>query len=168
MRFLPYENFFLLTKLSPTQVESKLTDNTIIRPINVFRIRSNTKKAYEGSVSQSHFEVASNISYRNSFLPIIHGKILPQGSGSRIHIRIQMNLFITGFMVFYLGYISYLGIGFIKRMVEEDKFYPGIIGIIIFFALGYGLMLTFFKLESKKSKKFFAELFQANNNLKDL
>lgn len=162
MKFLPYEKFYLTTSQAPSEVVARLVGNTAPKSHNLFRWTNKSTKPYEGSVDGSNFRLSRIIRYRNSFLPVITGQITADTTGTRVHVRMRMNLFVCVFMGIWLSLVTFAGIAVVSHMLSERKFHSGIFGVLIMFAFGYGLALGGFKYESSKSKKFFAELLQAS------
>ena len=73
-----------------------------------------------------------------------------------------MHFFVYAFMIVWLGFVVFAGLIVLSYMVNRHKFHPGIFGVLLMFAFGYGLTLGGFKFESTKSKKFFSELLKAD------
>lgn len=165
MKFLPYENYYLTTKLTPSQVTFTLKDNIIAPSQNIFRFNTNTAKPYEGYLEGNRFEISRIINYRNSFLPIINGQINSYGNGSRIHVKMRMHAFVSALMFVWLGFVTLLGSGIINLLLREKRFYTDGFFILFMFLFGYGLTVGGFKYESAKSKKFLAYLLQVGTNI---
>lgn len=161
MKLLPYENFYLTTNLPPNIVIEKLKEKTELESFSLFRKNKSSTKQYEGFVASNNFQLKRIIQYRNSFLPIITGEIKSNYIGTGIHVKMKMYPFVYIFMAFWLGFVTIAGITVVTFMLREQKFHPGIFGVLIMFVGGYGLTLGSFKYESTKSKKFLIELLQA-------
>ena len=161
MNFLPYENYYLKTKLTPHQVALLLQKNIIARSRDIFRSNTNTTRPYEGYIDRNIFEVSRIINYRNSFLPIIKGQVYSENGGSSIHVKMKLHTVVAGFMLVWMSGLSIALIGVFTKMLVHKKFEPGIFLVLLMFSLGYGLTIGGFKYESNKSKKHLAELLEA-------
>jgi hypothetical protein len=60
-----------------------------------------------GSVEGDSFKLQRAILYRNSFLPIIRGRIVPIEVGTRIKVTMHLHPFVALFMTFWLGAVGY-------------------------------------------------------------
>ena len=162
MNLLPFESITYRTHLAPEYVLELI--KRAIEPKKTFRIisifGSDKYKDYEGKIDENgDFEISRIISYRNSFLPVIKGKIEQDISGSTITVKMRLHLVVMFFMMFWCGAV---GIGFMVAMVFQSlgneiqalNFIP-----LAMFFFGYGLTMGGFKYESNKSKKFLAKLF---------
>ena len=159
MKFLPYERVKIITALSRDEVLKRL-DNSI-EPKRYFRQFRPGTKPYQGSLEGSHFEVSRIIGYRNSFLPMIKGDVQTEISGCSVHITMHPNIFVTAFMVVWLGGVGFFFLAFLYSLLSASTD-PSILFIPAgMFVFGYGLLLGGFKFESTKSKKFFRDLFEA-------
>lgn len=58
-----------------------------------------------GSVENLTFRIRRNIQYRNSFLPMIRGKINPMPTGSRVNVFMYMHPFSLAFMLVWFGFL---------------------------------------------------------------
>ncbi len=58
-----------------------------------------------GSVENLTFRIRRNIQYRNSFLPMIRGKINPTPTGSRVNVFMYMHPFSLAFMLVWFGFL---------------------------------------------------------------
>jgi hypothetical protein len=56
-----------------------------------------------GSVSDDWFKIHRDIRYRNSFLPMIRGRVTPNGFGSRVDVTMSLHPLVGLFMIFWLG-----------------------------------------------------------------
>jgi len=166
MKFLPYERLKIKTTLSSQEALKRL-DNAI-EPKRYFRLFGSGTKPYQGKVEGSHFEISRIIGYRNSFLPMIKGDVQTEIGGCTIYISMKPHIFIIAFMIFWLGgiglaFLATLGpfvssLGQISTADPSLLLFPG--GMLAF---GYALFLGGFKFESIKSKKFFKDLFVAED-----
>lgn len=166
MLLLPYEHLTITAHLSPDDAQEIVAD--IVEPFRWGRFFwSGHDKPYQGQVSEHRFKITRVIHYRNSFLPVVMGKISPTQHGSVIRITMRPDLFVVGFMIFWFGnaggmFINNLGDVVLSLLQLKSMppisplsiFVPG-----LFLAFGYALIWGGFKLESAKSIRFFRELF---------
>lgn len=101
MKFLPYDHFSINTPQHSLEVIKKL--ETYIEPPKAIRWGFSRDHApYEGTISTSGFKIHRIIHYRNSFLPIIRGQFESTNAGTTVHITMQLNSFVTAFLMFWL------------------------------------------------------------------
>ena len=169
MKLLPFENYTLLTTLSVDEVRRRISDN--IEPNRKFRFamfRRSSTKPYEGQLLDGTFIINRIISYRNSFLPIITGRISNGFSGTEIKIKMRPHIFVLIFMSFWLGIVGLICLALLAtaiaqfRQVLKRGFSPIILIPFGMFIFGCGLITIGFKSESKNSKEFLATLFEAH------
>ncbi len=165
MKYLPFENITYQTKLETEEILNRI--NEIIEPKKTFRMTgifgSSDHKPYEGSINGNTFNLTRIISYRNSFLPRIKGDIVKDFGRTKVNVKMRVNTFVIVFMFIWLGGV---GIGCLAVLASGFKFggqnfEPMTLipfGMLIF---GYALVTGGFKYESLKSKKYLAELFEA-------
>ncbi len=163
MKYLPFENITYKTKLDSAAIFERINEN--VEPERSFRIRgifgSNNYKPYEGSVNGNSFSIRRIISYRNSFLPRIKGVIEKDLHGTRVNVKMRLHLFILVFIFIWCGGAGFGFFAFLTVSIGKGSFDLVILiplGMLLF---GYGLTIAGFKYESIKSKKYIAQLFEA-------
>jgi hypothetical protein len=156
---LPYQQFTIITDLTPDQVHKRLME--VVEPPNNRWPRSQKpNKPYQGQIGEHSFKVHRVISSRNSFLPMIQGRIQAQdGGGSQIQIKMSPSLFVVVFMWIWLSSVGQGALLFLAAMFAEN-FDPIFLVPVGMFLFGIALPLVGFVPEAKRSKKFFIELFQ--------
>jgi hypothetical protein len=163
MKFFPYDSFIIKTRLSPEDIQQILHDN--VEPNGWFQLRWNVQKPYGGKIDERKFSISRIIRYRNSFLPIIKGEIIPNSGGSIVRIKMRPYGFTIAFMCFWLGGVSYMflditGDWFLYITQFQPSEYVSLMGIFIpvaFFIFGYTLLLGGYKFEATKSRNFLYE-----------
>ncbi|HAL82093.1 MAG TPA: hypothetical protein DCO83_07545 [Mucilaginibacter sp.] len=159
MKFLPYENFYIITRLRPDEAESRLQQEVSPGNGSFFNFfRSTFTTYFEGYAVNGRFEFKRNINYRNSFLPQIKGTIENGPGGSRVHVKMNMLVFVTIFMCFWLGATGLAAIALITRQFERGQLTAADFVVFIMFLFGYGLTMGSFKFESLKAKSYLVEL----------
>ncbi len=158
-KYLPFERYSITTALKPHEIRERLQS----RMAHSRLLISRGDDAYEGKVTEEQFKINRIIGYRNSFLPIIEGKILPAGPLTQVDIKMRMHLFVTVFFGIWMGMVAVvclvlLLIWFFPFPWQERQFNPSM--LIPFGMLVFGWALTFFafKFESRRSKAFLNEL----------
>ncbi len=168
-KYLPYEHYTLTTKLSCEEVHKRLADNIEPRKIAISQIfKYSYTKPYKGTILDNNFKISRIVKGRNSFLPLITGQIAPVSGRTQVVIKMRLPIFVFTFIAWIL--IVWLGIYYpplanllnIKHVSSRGygpvDFTP--FGIIIFLLV---LATISFKPESTLSKKFLAELLEANS-----
>lgn len=159
----PYEKFTINTSLHPEIVRQKLL--AVVEPRKAIRWKiNNYEKPYEGEVGDHSFEINRIINYRNSFLPIIKGKIYPEGMGSKIDIKMAMHPFVVVFMSIWLWLVGSTWILSAIATIAERKLESRILVLSGMLLFGLLLPLIGFKPEANDSKKFLIDLLYISRN----
>ena len=171
VKYLPYENYVLISKLSADEVIRRLADNVEPKKsFNFFIAKKSTNKPYQGQISGNTFTISRIINYRNSFLPVITGHISAFHNETHINITMQPIIFVLIFICFWLGVVGLVCLEIIVsalsqiRQILQHGFSP--IALLPFGMFLFGCLLTIFafKTESKKSKKFLEQLLSGQEN----
>lgn len=167
-KYLPYENYILVSSLDNDEIKSRLQENINLKYYTAFqKTKNNTsEKPYEGNIIENKFSINRVIEYRNSFLPLITGEITSKLTGSEIHIKMQLHKFTRIFISLWLGFVSLICVIMIIVLIvtfskiSSQEFKPA--SLIPFGMLAFGFLLTIlsFKAESSKSKVFLKVLFE--------
>ncbi|BAJ01649.1 hypothetical protein SVI_1678 [Shewanella violacea DSS12] len=128
-----------------------------IGPRNLFSLVS--AREYNGSVTKNGFLISKNIYYRNSFLPLIEGKVKPSINGSHIIVTMRLHALVLCFMfVWFCG----VGIGCVAVLSHLDNFsFPLLIPFIMLFS-GIIIVSGGFWFEASKQKTKLVELLTKN------
>jgi hypothetical protein len=95
---LPYERLVIETKLTPGEVAERLREVTA--PGRRLRFRSSApEKDFQGTVSDREFRITRVIDYRNSFLPVVRGRIEDAPGGARVEVSMRLQPVVFGFML---------------------------------------------------------------------
>ena len=163
MKYLPFENITYQTKLDSEEILKRI--NEIIEPKKTFRMTgifgSSDHKPYEGSVNGNSFSITRIIGYRNSFLPRIKGSIKKDFGKTVVNVKMRLHPFVLVFMFIWCGGVGLGFLAFLTSSLEKGTFEPAILIPLAMLLFGYGLTTGGFKYESIKSKKYLAELFEA-------
>lgn len=167
MKYLPRERITYRTNLKPVEILSRLND--ILEPKRDYsNLRafygSGNHKPYEGNIKDHTFYMSRTIAYRNSFLPQIRGVVEADLNGSKVNVKMDLHSMIG---IFMLIWASAVGLACLAVLItlgmggDFDLFMLIPFGMLVF---GYGLVTIGFKLESARSKKDLATLFEAKTN----
>ncbi len=155
MKLIPYNRFNIATEKQPEEVLKVIVDNTSEKRFFSFR----PNKEFNGTIGDDRFYIQRNISYRNSFLPVIEGKVESAEMGSNIDIKMRLHTFVYCFMcIWFIG----VGIGCIAVSLNIDKLsFHALIpfGMLIF---GLALVNGGFWVEATKQKTRLIELLTKN------
>jgi WD40 repeat protein len=100
MKLLPYDAFTIQTREPLSDVIEKL-DAQIEAPKAIRWTFSRNHSPYEGTISNSGFELRRIIHYRNSFLPKLRGRFEPSSDGTIIRVTIRLHPFVIAFLLFW-------------------------------------------------------------------
>lgn len=156
----PFERFTITTALPPDIVREKLI--SVVEPPsrNIRWGMTKPDKPYQGKISESYFEISRIINYRNSFIPVIKGRIYPDGTGSKIHIEMTMHPFVMVFMGIWLGIVGQGALGMLIAAFSSATFEPAYLIPLGMFVFGILLCAIGFRPEANGSKKFLIDLLE--------
>ncbi|MGZ3871947.1 MAG: hypothetical protein ACXVJD_03460 [Mucilaginibacter sp.] len=160
MKFLPFEDFYIITGLKPGQVQERLEKE--VEPDMGFSFKKlfspQSGRYFTGYVVNGTFGFKRIIQHRNSFLPQIKGSTEAWLNGSRVHVKMSMHIGVTIFMCIWLGFALLLGFGFFIQEIRTAPFKIEDLAPFGAFLFGYLLSLGGFKYESIKAQKKLFEL----------
>jgi hypothetical protein len=150
---LPYERFVIETRLTPVQVAERLRAVTAPgRRLRLFRASAGGKD-FEGTVSDREFRVTRVIRYRNSFLPVVRGRIEDAADGARVEVSMRLHPAVFGFMLLWFGFLTISLVVIVVIAAIKQTFSPFFLVPLGMFAFGYALTTGGFKLESRRSRE---------------
>lgn len=168
MKFLPYKKFTFTTKLSPQEFHELLIKKVDRhQPLLAWGNRTSDKK-FEGKIYGLNFEISKKIKYRNSFLPVIYGKMEPFLGGAIVNVTLKPNTFVLVFMSIWLGVVFLVNIVFLAIMVsniftgkgfkfQTEGFIP--LGML---AIGFAIFSIGFWPEAKPTIDLFKKVFDVD------
>ena len=107
MRVLPYDAFTLQT-LDPLPIVLQRMATQIEPPKPIRWQFSGNHLPYEGTLSETGFQISRIIHHRNSFLPVIRGRFEPSPSGTSVRITMRLHPYVIAFLGFwYLAWYSF-------------------------------------------------------------
>ena len=154
--FLPFESYTLATRLSTDEVRERILSFT--EPPKFFRF--DNEKPYQGEIDGENFRVRRIIRYRNSYLPVIKGRIIPGVGETNVSIVMRPTIYALVMTGIGLGIVIPALVYFTNYFLESGLS-SGLTFCLLVLAVGWTAMMLFFKHESKKSKKFFVQLLEA-------
>ncbi len=147
---MPYRVVVLNSACDPDEVHRRL--KAFVSPGSILwgtakRLESGERAEFVGTVKERSFKIGRHIEYRNSFLPILRGRIeaRPEG-GSRVRILMTLNIFIALFMGVWLTFAAFGVIGSRTRGVVQTA------AASLMFAAGLGMCVGGFFYEARKSE----------------
>lgn len=162
---LPLETYTLTTGLSIPEVRQRIADS--LEPKTSFILPMSNKdrvKPYEGQLAGDTFVINRIIDYKNSFLPIITGHLFTTQGQTQIAIRMGLAPLVLAFTIALLTLIGTICLGILlsgllrfSQLFQPGFDWPVVIPFGMFLVLCL-LTVIAFKVESKESKKFLAEL----------
>lgn len=102
---IPYKRFVISTSLTVEEIVNVISDAILPRH-TLTTWHSSTTKVFEGKIDKQGFEIQKIIHNRNSFLPVLYGRIIPADRGSRIEIKLTLNILVGVFSVIWLSAMS--------------------------------------------------------------
>lgn len=172
--FLPVRKYTISTALSQDEVGQRLYQVTdpsrkkISIPVPTFPQFKKDISTYTGTISKTEFKISRNISYRNSLLPVIEGKIDPFPDKTEIRISMRLHIFVRVFMTIWLSLAGIASIVMLSLMVialvHFNALKPEMLIPVGMFFFGYLLTFFAFKYEAKRSKAELNILFEATSS----
>lgn len=162
MKFLPVENIIFKTKLSGEEVIRRISDNTAKNQNFTFSFfGSKPAKYFEGQINEQAFKIKRIINYRNSFLPVISGKINGEPDITTIKVKMRLHALVIGFMCIWFGGVIAGCFAVLAHTLGEGEMSPGLLIPFAMLLFGYILTIAAFKFESSKAKKHLQTIFEA-------
>jgi len=162
MKYLPYENFYIVTTLTPAELTQKLEKE--IEPDTQFGFKRvfyrSSPYYFRGCLLNDGFELYPLIFRKNSFIPFIKGVVEPYLNGSKVQVKMRLHLSMFVFAVVWFGPIITLGCIAIYQALYYGNYGIGSFvpfGMVLF---GYIMILLGFKSESIPAKKKLLKLFE--------
>lgn len=155
--FLPFGKLSYFTHLDSREVGSRILANMDVDKNHgsILRFRSmfsSRKNRYSGFASGKEFSMTRNIRYRNSFLPMISGRVEPSGYGTEVTVELKLNTFVIVFGIIW-------GVGvLLGSVVAVTAFLSEGAGFVAFMPLlmlvfGYLLFTVPFNIEASIFRK---------------
>nr|PZN53184.1 MAG: hypothetical protein DIU61_10040 [Bacteroidota bacterium] len=164
MKFLPFENTVYKTRLDVDEVKRRL--GTILESertpsVKDLFLRRGNHKPYQGRIVDNSFVMVRLIGYQNSFLPRIQGTIEKDIRGTKVNVKMRLNLFVGVFTLIWFTGAAIVGVSIMVSEANNQSFKPMSLMPLGMLLFGYALVTGAFKYESIKSKRHLAELLEA-------
>ena len=173
MKYLPIENITYQTKLDYEEVLNRL--NKVVEPVkNIVEgeffkkehLLKSEDKPYKGSINGNSFSISRIVYARKPFLPRISGVIQKDSNGTKVNIKMRLHSFIMIFCGIWFWFTGAFAYAFIKLPLIYNGDLDGISRLLSLIPIGmlillYAIMVHLFRNESTVSKKYFAQLFEA-------
>lgn len=153
---LPWRRFEIDTHLTPGECVHAL--EAIVEPRKWFRLsRTRPTRDFEGEVNGLEFSIRRIIRYRNSFLPVISGTILPGFSATRVRIAMRPNWFALAFWVAWMMAVA--GFAALLLFHGTEKIPPQAAAVVLIMAVvGYLICVIPFGIEAQKARRILADV----------
>lgn len=158
MKYLPFERVIYSTNLPQQEIIKRLSD--VVEP-KTFSFGRKPTKDYKGSVDMKNFDISRVINYRNSFLPQIYGTIQKNNYGTEIQVTMSLNGFVFLFTIAWCLIASFTFVIILMKGIRDKGITLELFLPLIMLLFMYGLTMAGFKIESKKSKEYLKNIFEA-------
>ena len=154
MTFLPFETIVIETPVTKDDTIATLASN--IEREKTFRfLKKSDTKAFEGRLTGNAFEIRRIISYRNSFLPVIKGRIETFGTRTRLTINMRLHITVIIFMAVWFGFVGLFFIASVSSSDDSGGTFLFPLGMLIF---GYALTMGGYLFESYRTKEILRDI----------
>jgi len=156
MKLLPRAKFYLVSSLTPTEVDTRLQEHVETQQTGwgIRRLfEKQTGKPFSGYAAWGHFKFMRVIQGRNSFVPVIQGKTEAWMGGTILHATVKLESPVAIFMCLWLGGIGFACIGILVDSFSESEFSPAMLIPFAMFAFGYLMMVGIYNNEFNTAKE---------------
>lgn len=163
-QLLPFDRFTLSTKLNATEALARVAHCVEPKRMFGFTFFDARVKPYEGDINGKSFIINRIIRYRNSFNPVITGQVVTRKEHTDITISMHPTVFVlvcTSIWLCFTGVmcLSVLSDVYGKTARPHAPFSKLHYIPFVLFVFGWLLATVAYRMESRKSRKFFANLF---------
>lgn len=164
MNWWPYEKFSIISPLNPEEVRLRLTEQVSPAFTGSFfeQLTNRYPTPFKGYVNISEFKIEPVVVGRNSFIPLIKGRVEFAETGSCLYITMAMHQEIEYIIIGMAAFLMVAGFGGWIHSSMSDRFDPLSItpfGMLVFI---YLIMIYGFNSESNSSKSFLLELLEGD------
>ena len=160
MNLYPLKKISVTSKFSNEDIKQRLS-NRIDNSEGIFNI-SNASHPFKGKIFENSFEIYHVINRKNSFIPVVKGKISTIEKNSKIDITMKLSPLSLFLLVSFSLYMLFLIFQTLFTNPASSNDFSGMI-MIILFAATYALMLNAFNKECHFAENYLSELFEATN-----
>ncbi|WP_214072291.1 hypothetical protein [Mucilaginibacter sp. dw_454] len=148
MSFLPNQNFSIITKLTPAEVQVKLDEMVGAQSFQ-----------FSGYAADGIFKLQPINGNQNSFVPQVEGIVESLDGGSRIHVRIHMPKIMSIILMIAIALLTItlvlVVVDLVMSKTGHTTFFPWLIPILVYIPL-----ISRFRTESKNTKETLINSFQ--------
>ena len=154
-------NLTLSSPKPPEAVLQILRANTSARPPSLW-FPSNVRECFNGTIADNTFRLQRNIQYRNSFLPVIRGRVDPTETGSEIHLKMSIPPLVIVFMAVWFAFVVLACLATIFGTIFGDSPFPLLGRLLPWGMLLFGILLAVvpFRIEAQKAQEKLESLLQ--------
>ncbi len=150
MSLLPYRSLSIHTELTPAEVTARLSED-VTQQRRLFTMQT-PAAPYRGVVSADRFELVRQITYRNSFLPVVRGEITSTPNGSRVDVHMRLMHIVFAFMAVWFGGVVVGCITVLPALLTG--FELAMLAPYVMLVLGTLFVSSFFGLEAQRAESF--------------
>lgn len=81
----------ITTRLTPEEVRAKLREQIAAPSLLTFDLGSSAQRAFRGTVDGDAFHLVSRVQWRNSFAPVVTGKLVPFDGGTQVDLSLDLH-----------------------------------------------------------------------------
>jgi hypothetical protein len=163
MFLLPFEHIQYSTTLKEEEVRKRLQDFIDTqKEASFWSLGNRSGKPYEGEIWGSQFTMSRIIFYRNSFLPVIKGRIEHSLNGLTIDVKMQLHPVVFAFLIYWVYFWGRLLPGIpLACLVDGATDLVALMpfGMLLFV---YTMTIAAFKFEVNKSREDLRTLFEGH------
>jgi hypothetical protein len=156
---LPWRDLVIETSWPPNVAVIEIRKRTIKpRGFGLFNFLGDDEEPFVGgALSDTEFRFWRRISYRNSFLPIIHAVVEPSHSGgASVRIRMRLHVFVIGFLLIWMTGATF---GCVFGLVALAHGEPAGLIALAFPVFGVALVTIPFAIEARNAEVLLREIF---------
>ncbi len=161
---LPFDKLVIESDLDIVEASATLYDKVDFRSSFelIFKSKVNGKE-FQGKVNNYRFNIKRIINYKNSFLPVISGKIEKRTypiKGSQISVMMRMNWLVMIFSLFWIGTLFLFICNQIVNLIYGEEINKASLIPMFMFFLGFLLINGGFSHEASKARKLLINIFE--------
>jgi hypothetical protein len=157
---VPYERFSFDTALSPHELARRLHLVTCAGEPRDASGESGCE--FVGDIGEERFRVTRNIAYRNSFLPVIRGRIEGTATGALVRVSMRPHAIAMVFIAAWVAALTPVTVAILAHVVAHG-FNPAVLVLVAFLGVSYALAAGSFTVESRRARKRLTEVLQAED-----
>ena len=147
---LPPQRLVIESSLTPAEVIERLQGVTAAHGSRSGRDQTDT--VFRGVVGGHDFRLVRIIAYRNSFVPIVEGRVEPVAHGSRMTATIRLPRLVAAFEFLWFGIITLVMLGLLHGVLSGHDSGWILLAPLGFYGAGVGLLMSGFGPEARRSR----------------